>query len=134
MIHVIKRIVQKSVNFLGYEITFLDPVMNNEFGHIYDKCKDYTMTSKERMYALYKAVKFIVNYKIPGDVVECGVWRGGSAMIVAYTLLEMDETNRKIYLYDTFEGMSKPTDEDYSVSSKTNRAISIWKKERKKRL
>ncbi len=34
------------------------------------------MTSKERMYALYKSVEYIVNAKISGDFVECGVWKG----------------------------------------------------------
>lgn len=69
------------------------------------------------MYALYKAAEYIVKAKIPGDFVECGVWRGGSAMIMAYTLLQMKETNRKIYLYDTYEGMSEPTEEDKKISN-----------------
>ena len=34
------------------------------------------MTSKERMYALYKSVEYIIKNNIPGDFVECGVWRG----------------------------------------------------------
>ena len=90
------------------------------------------MTSKERMYALYKSVEYIIKTDIPGDFVECGVWRGGSTMLIAFTLIELNATNRKIYLYDTFKGMTKPTDYDHLVSNKKIRAIDKWKKEQKK--
>jgi O-methyltransferase len=135
MLHVPKIIIQKSANLFGYNIekNDSDTVMakDGKFQKIYTKCKDYTMTSRERMYALYKAVEYIVNSKIPGDFVECGVWKGGSIMLIALTLLEMKETNRKIYCYDTFEGMPEPRKEDYAVSDKTY-AILEWKKKQKK--
>ena len=51
---------------------------------------------------------------IPGDIVECGVWKGGSVVIIACTLLNMGSTNRDLYLFDTFEEMTNPTDEDVS--------------------
>ena len=88
------------------------------------------MTSIERMYALYKGVEYVVNSKIPGDFVECGVWRGGSSMIIAKTLLKMKETNRKIYLYDTYEGMSKPTKKDKETSTSLS-ALGEWEKSQK---
>lgn len=60
-------------------IVSLDKVIDNDenFIEIYRKYKNYTITPKERMYALYKAVQYIVDSKIPGDFVECGVWKGG---------------------------------------------------------
>jgi len=103
-----------------------DPIMEEEFGHVFAKVKNFTMTSKERAYALYKAVKYIVNSGIDGDFVECGVWKGGSGMIMAYALLEMGQTTRRIHLFDTFEGMPKPTKEDYKVSNRSVRAESEW--------
>jgi hypothetical protein len=84
------------------------PDMEEEFEEIRKKCKKYTMTSAQRMYALYMATKYIVQNKIPGDMVECGVWKGGSAMVMALTLKRLNETTRKIYLYDTYTGMTKP--------------------------
>lgn len=116
----IKDIIKKIIKSSGYKIikeAYYDPTMNGDerFIEIYNKCKEYTMTSKERMYALYKAVEYIVDSEIEGDFVECGVWTGGSVMLIAYTLIEMGITNRKIYLYDTFEGMTEPTEEDYST-------------------
>lgn len=86
--------------------------IEKEFIEIYEGCKDYTMTSTERMYCLYKATKYVVKHRVSGDVVECGIWKGGSAMITALTLIKMNEIERKIYLYDTYKGMSAPTDED----------------------
>jgi hypothetical protein len=40
------------------------------------------------------------------------VWRGGSMQAVARTLLESGEASRDLYLFDTFEGMTKPTKHD----------------------
>jgi hypothetical protein len=80
------------------------------------------------MYALFKAVKYVIEANIPGDFVECGVWKGGSAMLIAHTLMQMKELNRKIYLYDTFEGMPKPRKEDYRLSNEKNEAITAWEK------
>ena len=137
MLHLPKKIIQKSANLLGYKITkvsHLDPIVDRDkrFMKIYKKCKKYTMTSKERMYSLYKSVEYIINSKIPGNFVECGVWRGGSTMLIAYTLLELNATNRKIYLYDTFQGMTKPAEDDYLVSNKNVHASDNWKKEQRK--
>src|ERR1700744_5155228 len=78
----------------------------------YKKVKPYTMTTPERIAALCGAVNYLVENKIEGDFVECGVWRGGSTMAAIDTLLKAGEQNREIYLYDTYEGMSEPTEAD----------------------
>jgi O-methyltransferase len=74
--------------------------------------RPYTMTSPERVFALANAVRQVVDEKLDGAVVECGVWRGGSMMAVARTLLERGVSDRELYLFDTYEGMTAPTDED----------------------
>lgn len=117
------------MEIFGYKISkfsFNDP----DFEEIYQQCQPYTMTPKERMYALYKATEYLVKAKINGDFVECGVWRGGSAMVVALTLLKMGDKKRKIYLYDTFTGMDKPTKNDFVLSEKT-KAIDEWQEKQK---
>jgi len=80
----------------------LDFDMELDFLPIMGKIMMYTMTNATRMYNLYKAVEYIVNNQIDGDIVECGVWKGGSCMVVAHSLLSFGEDNRKIYMYDTF--------------------------------
>ena len=76
--------------------------------------KPYTMTSVRRLVALCDAVQYVVRNQIPGDIVECGVWKGGSMMAVARTLMQAGDQGRHLYLFDTFEGMSAPTDVDRS--------------------
>ncbi len=80
--------------------------------YIVAKVRPYTMTSNERLYGLIEAVKYIIHNNIPGDFVECGVWKGGSMMAIAETLVQLGITNRQLYLYDTFTGMTAPTKED----------------------
>jgi hypothetical protein len=72
----------------------------------------YTMTSKERIISLIRSVAHVLDNDIPGDFVECGVWKGGSAMIIAKILKDRKIVNRKLFLYDTFEGMVPPLDVD----------------------
>ncbi|NEB99768.1 TylF/MycF/NovP-related O-methyltransferase [Streptomyces anulatus] len=74
--------------------------------------KPYSMTSPERLNAFILATRHIVRYNIPGSIVECGVWRGGSMQACARTLLAAGETERDLYLFDTYEGMTPPTAED----------------------
>lgn len=69
------------------------------------------MTSPERIYGLIQAVRYIVAADIPGAIVECGVWRGGSMMAVALTLQSLN-ARRELFLFDTFEGMPPPTEVD----------------------
>jgi hypothetical protein len=78
------------------------------------KTEPYTMTSPERIVTLIDAVEYVVRAEIPGAFVECGVWKGGSVMAIALTLLRLGQL-RDLYLYDTFEGMTEPTEIDVDL-------------------
>lgn len=97
----------------------------DDFRQIYERCREFTMTSRERMYALYQAVNYAVEAGIPGDLVECGVWKGGSAMVMALALARRGSFDRKIYLYDTFSGMAQPTEKDTKIGSSVA-ALDTW--------
>lgn len=84
--------------------------MDPAFLPIYEDCRHFTMTTPERMFAMCKAVEYVVHNRIPGSIVECGTWRGGSMMVALRTLLAMGDNDRDIILYDTFEGLPKPDD------------------------
>lgn len=75
-----------------------------------------TMTSPERIVALAHAVAYVHRNRIAGAFVECGVWRGGSMAAAALTLLSLGQTDRELYLFDTYEGMSAPTARDVSYA------------------
>ena len=85
--------------------------MDPAFAPRYRRAAPFTMTSIERMYALWQAVEYIARARVPGDVVECGVWRGGSSMLAALALLHTGE-KRPMWLYDTYEGMPAPSERD----------------------
>lgn len=74
--------------------------------------KPYTMTDKLRVLALIHAVKHVLACNIQGEIVECGVWKGGSMMTIARTLLQAGVSDRNLWLFDTFEGMPAPTARD----------------------
>ena len=89
-----------------------DPV----FMRLYEQCKPYTMTSMERLYAVYEAVAYLARNRIPGDIVECGVWKGGSSMMAALALAHHgDDGSRRLWLYDTFTGMPEPGPQDVKL-------------------
>jgi O-methyltransferase len=117
----LRQIIRKAINKLGYDLVKPDErlVINGlpadfekETVATYHKVKPYTMTTPERISALCAAVNYLVKNKIEGDFVECGVWRGGSTMAAIDTLLKAGDNSREIFLYDTFEGMSAPTEHD----------------------
>jgi O-methyltransferase len=119
------NIPQSIAKRLGYTLIKTDKINNDGdlpdpiFENIYQECQPYTMTSRARMKGLYNAVKYVVERNIPGDIVECGVWRGGSSMLAALTLLEIGATQRLLYLYDTYEGMTEPTEHDVDFKGNT---------------
>ncbi len=76
------------------------------------RVEPFTMTSHERIFGLIEAVRYLGRARVPGAVVECGVWRGGSAMAAALTLIETGQRERELYLFDTYEGMTAPTKAD----------------------
>jgi hypothetical protein len=76
----------------------------------------YTQTSRERIVTLADAVEYIVRRDIGGDFVECGVWLGGSSMVIAKTLLRLGCRDRRIWLYDTFGAMPQPDEADRDVN------------------
>jgi len=79
--------------------------------------KPFTMTSGERPGSLMNAVCHVSNNRVPGDFVECGLWCWGSVMAMAQELSSLGVSDRQIWLYDTFSGMTAPTAEDVEAGS-----------------
>jgi O-methyltransferase len=97
-------------------LTKTHPDLEQDFAAAFALAQPFTMTSVERMYALWQAVRHVDRSGVAGDFVECGVWRGGSSLLAADTLAQLDDESRTMWLYDTFEGMSEPTERDVSAS------------------
>src|SRR5205823_4479902 len=122
-----KRLLKNTFRRLGYDLVAYDPappVTANELEllsdlseaerKIVELVKPFTLTGVARIATLLNAVNYLSANRIPGDIAECGVWRGGSMMAAALALLAQGDTTRNLFLYDTYEGMSEPTGEDKS--------------------
>ena len=92
---------------------------NPEFAELWDRVAPYTMTSPERGLALYNAVNHVIDNSVPGAFVECGVWKGGSSMLIALTLLARGIDDRNLILIDTFDGMTEPGSHDVDRHGQT---------------
>jgi hypothetical protein len=82
---------------------------------IVERALPYTMTGHARLAALLDGVRYCIRRDVPGAFAECGVWRGGSVLAMILTLQELGVSDRDIHLYDTFEGMTAPTEADTSA-------------------
>ena len=140
-----KKILKKIILLFGYEFTFIkkenigtysfkfikssmknkktnnifpveiDSIEREIINYVIDK--KYTMTSVSRLISVLKSCKYIVENDIPGDFVELGVWRGGNG-ILAKKIFNMLGSNKKVWMYDTFTGMTEPSSFDVDSRSK----------------
>lgn len=127
MRQLLKWPVKGVLRTLGYEITRIRPPWPRDFRqpeiHLCREVAPYTMTSAEAIYAIAQAVRHVVSSEVPGVIVECGVWKGGSMMAAARTLLDLGRTDIDLYLFDTFEGMTEPTEKDVQWTGQTAKAL-----------
>jgi O-methyltransferase len=75
--------------------------------------RPFTMTPPEVTLNAMRAVAIAVERGLEGAVVECGVWRGGVSMAMMHQLKKLG-ARREFFMYDTYDGMSEPTEEDLS--------------------
>jgi hypothetical protein len=104
------------------------PLVSDEDRAIIARARPFTMTSEARLQALIDAVRYCQQRGVPGAFAECGVWRGGSVLTMILTLQELGVDDRDIHLFDTFEGMTAPTEHD--VSSLDPPALETWESAR----
>jgi O-methyltransferase len=68
----------------------------------------YTMVGLKRLDNVQYAIETIIQEKIRGDLIECGVWRGGTVIFMRAALREYDDNTRTVWAADSFSGMPKP--------------------------
>jgi hypothetical protein len=98
---------------------------------VIERALPYTLTGIPRLAALIEAVRYCVRRDVPGAFAECGVWRGGSVLAMILTLQQLGREDRDIHLYDTFEGMTEPTQRD--VSPIDPPALETWRQAQERR-
>ncbi len=92
----------------------------------------HTLSSAQRVAALCDSVEYVSRHGIEGDFAECGVWKGGSMMAAALTLKRLGDTDRDLYLYDTYSGMAEPTAEDTPSPYDGYSPYKRWKRNKEK--
>ena len=125
--HIIIKFLKYFLNLFSYEIRknnykiiFHDFYYKKfNFLKYYRICKEFSINvSYQRYLSLFQSLQYILKNKIKGDIVECGVFRGGSAMMICYILRFFLVKNKKVWLYDTYEGMSSPSAVDTDLNNK----------------
>jgi len=121
--------IQKSSHDRGEDAREL-PKVSTSFSapevEVLERVRPYTLTSSERLVALMDATAYIIRRAVPGALIECGVWRGGSVLAMIETLQRLGVTDREIFLYDTFEGMTRPGALDNSPFEEEPSALATW--------
>lgn len=79
--------------------------------HALFRARRHTMTSAERCRSLWDLCQGVIRRGVPGCFVECGVWRGGSAIVMGRALQRSKEA-RLLHLFDSFQGLPEPEEKD----------------------
>jgi len=91
--------------------TYSPWLCDDQFQSTYNAIKDYTLVDIYRCFELWQLV--LQCEKIPGAIIEVGVWRGGTAGIIC-SAIHACNSNKHAYLADTFTGVTKAGDYDKS--------------------
>ena len=89
--------------------TYAPWLQDEEFQKVYRSIYTYTMVDQYRLYELWKLVA--QTSKLEGDIIEVGVWRGGSGGLMCKRL-KMLNISKRVYLADTYNGMPKASSRD----------------------
>ena len=105
----------------GYSI--YSPWFEDWFQQIYSKIKDYTLVKEDRCYIIHKFCSHCLH--LEGDFVECGVYKGGTAFLIARALRNNFTIKKQLHLFDTFAGMPPIADKDPSQHKKDDFKVSL---------
>jgi O-methyltransferase len=72
-----------------------------------------TMIGMQRLTSLQHCVETVITEDVPGDLVECGVWRGGACILMRAVLAAYDDDERCVWLADSFAGVPPPDADNY---------------------
>jgi hypothetical protein len=79
---------------------------------LFDRVRPLTMLDDLALIDLVHVLRTVIEEDVPGDLVECGAWRGGAAFLLASQLKQAGVSDRKVWLLDSFEGLPPPQEID----------------------
>ncbi len=113
----------------GYErvepkATYAPWTTDTQFLAVNEVIREHTLVDRYRCYELWSLVAQAM--KVPGDLLEVGVWRGGTGALIAARAAAVADGVRTVYLADTFTGVVKagPKDRYYTGGEHANTSAS----------
>ena len=113
-----KNFIAKKLMNLGHklsdnhnDLTWLLPDASDSERAVIQTASPYTSSTPAAQWAFIQSIKHVERKSISGDIVECGVWKGGN-LIIAALMRDALGFERGIWGYDTFAGMTEPGDHD----------------------
>jgi len=97
---------------IPYDYYIYFPWFEEWFQKIYSKAKPRTKVTEDRCYIIFRFCEHCLH--IAGDFAECGVYKGGSAYLIADTLVSNSVQDKQVHLFDTFVGMPAIANQDPS--------------------
>ncbi len=88
--------------------------ISNDELKILKEITNLSMSTPANHWAIIQSLKHIKKNDIKGDIVECGVWRGGN-LILFKKIIDALNLEKKIFAFDTFQGMPEPSKEDLDL-------------------
>ena len=91
----------------------------------------HTMVGIPRLDNLQQCIESVIAQDVPGDILEAGVWRGGSAIFARAVLKAHGVTDRTVWVADSFEGLPEadatrhPYDHDLRLHVEGDLAVSL---------
>ena len=117
----IRRLIKRGANLIGYDITRVNQVawqtdLNQTFGYDLEREANesikriihHTMSPYTKLVTLYQQAVHCEKNQIPGDFVECGVWKGGAVALMALANLKHGKRRRHLHLFDSFDDICEP--------------------------
>ncbi len=77
----------------------------------------HSMIGQARMGNLRAAVEHVLKHRVPGDLIETGVWRGGACILMRAVLKAYNVTDRTVWVADSFEGLPPPDASRYPADA-----------------
>ena len=108
--------VEKELFRIQYQDIRMPAEFSDEELNLLSDIGDLTQVGVRGLIATMMACRHVIKRKLEGDFVECGVWRGGCSILAA-NMFKLHGVSKKIYLFDTFEGMTPPTEYDFKEIS-----------------
>jgi O-methyltransferase len=79
-----------------------------------------TMVGLRRLENIQSLIRTVIDEEVPGDWLEAGVWRGGASIFARAALEAYGDTERLVWVADSFAGLPKPSLEE-------DEGVTLWK-------